>query len=177
MKIIIALIVLLFCRGFLLAKSISCEALHKSNQKDLLADPTRSLTKLEIKQNYANCLENKKITKEYWKWRIALRARKIKDGYIIPKNTLNCPTRKRLIATYNWAITKGGVYTRAELWNSNTGCTSLSGWSVARIIETKKGSNVVKIQLQLPHSDYVTERYVMLNSLIPEAKFEKGMAH
>lgn len=100
------------------------------------------------------------------------------DAYFIPKNAIVANTRENVIKAYNYVVSNNGQFNKKKL-TSNYNCSVLRGWSIGRIIESKKDSNVVKIQYIPPLTGgkvYVVEDYVVVNMITPLGEYMKSLA-
>jgi len=80
----------------------------------------------------------------------------------LQENTIIANTREQLVHAYNNITLKGGTYNRMIV-RGYPGCDTLKGWSYARIIEIKEGSNVVKVRYKKPFTSIIDEAYVHIN--------------
>ena len=117
----------------------------------------------------------KRKTDDYFRWRQHI-TWESEDAYYIPKNAIIANTRVNVIAGYNYVVSNEGVFTKNKLkWIYD--CSAMPGWSIGRIIETKKDSNVVKIQFEMPFSNkLVVEKYIVVTMIMSLRDYKKRLA-
>jgi hypothetical protein len=87
------------------------------------------------------------------------------DAYFIYKDTFVCWEKDQYVHAYNDIIgNRNGNYNK-DVIRRFTGCQMLQGYSIARIIKTYKGSNVVQVEYQRPFTDGITKDHIHMNQL------------
>lgn len=110
-----------------------------------------------------------KKSDDHYKW---LNANKEKV-YFLAKNTLFGHSRKSVVKAFQIIQQRGGTYNTNRVGRLKM--RALKSWSVGRIIEVKKGSDIVKIRFKLPYSDQIIEGYFWGGQIELVTEYRKRM--
>lgn len=97
------------------------------------------------------------------------------DAYYMPKNTVYGGTKENVVNAYNYILMNNG-YFDPKVVDYRYNCNVMAGWSIARIIKTFEGSNVVQIEFKSPYSSRINKKYVVLNMITPMNEYRHAIA-